>query len=315
MALVKKKEKLDVVFDWKPLYKIVNETYFSKYRKAVYTPKDHGSAIIELVRKIKRYFAPEATDEILNEFRPLLCVHDHLLFKAQGFLSVLLPTTTPRAIAWMDEMMTVWDWVGLYPTWDQSFMVLFGSLAEDQCGKIDWTPYLPFLFTRMLKACDVPIGNSVESLYDEYPMDECTLLVSFDYSKNLVLANCAQLIVWMIHGRAENENGASSATLSHLKKFLQSLASFYHPSNEGSWTSPLADFLLVLCSKFSKRIETENKKEGEYIPNEYRLAPTDCKEFVRIVLPIAMTAMYSKSVQMTTCANHSLKHLACKSNN
>jgi proteasome activator subunit 4 len=262
MALIKRKEKLDIVFDWRPLYKIVNDTYFSKYRKAIYTPKDHGSAIVELVRKIKRYFVPEATDQILAEFRPLLCVHDHLLFKAQGFLCVLLPSTTPRALGWIDEMINIWDWVGLYPTWDQSFMVLFGALAEDQCGKIDWTPYLPFLFTRMLKACDVPIGNSLESMYDEYPMDECTLLVSFDYSKNLVLANCAQLIVWMIKGREDRDmvNGDVSQdshhhTLAHLKKFLQSLASFYHPSNEGAWTSPLADFLLVLCSKFSRRIE------------------------------------------------------------
>jgi hypothetical protein len=34
------------------------------------------------------------------------------------------------------------------------------------------------------------------------------------------------------------------------------------------------------------------------------------KEFVQIVLPVAMKAMYSKSSQMTSCANHSLKFMA-----
>ncbi len=39
--LIKKKEKLDIVFDWRPLYKILDKTYFPKFRKAFYTPKEY----------------------------------------------------------------------------------------------------------------------------------------------------------------------------------------------------------------------------------------------------------------------------------
>lgn len=34
------KEKLDVTFAWKPLYKLLDDTYFAKYRRITYTPRE-----------------------------------------------------------------------------------------------------------------------------------------------------------------------------------------------------------------------------------------------------------------------------------
>lgn len=61
------------------------------------------------------------------------------------------------------------------------------------------------------------------------------------------MASCAKLIVWLL-------SPGSKASL-YLKKLLKSVESYYHPSNDGSWTTHLSDFLLVLCARFAKRLQ------------------------------------------------------------
>lgn len=119
----------------------------------------HGNAIVGLIKKLKRYFPKSATNEILEEFRPIMCFHDHLLFKAQGFLCLFLPTNT-GTIEWLDEIMTYWSGIGMYPTYDQGFISLLASAAEDCAGNINWEPYLPLIFTKIL----ICLGNFNENL-------------------------------------------------------------------------------------------------------------------------------------------------------
>ncbi|KAG2394162.1 hypothetical protein C9374_003926 [Naegleria lovaniensis] len=329
-SLLKKSELLDVTFDWKVVYDIIDKTYFTKFRNALYSPREHGAALVDLIRKLKRYFTEDSTYEMLKFFRPMLCINDHKIFQAQAFLSIMLPTKLEGPTSkdpltfkknhydqWVDEFFGIWDWIGLYPTWDLSFFTLFANLAQDQAGYVDWEPYTLFIFTKTMKCFDLPIGNTpVASNYEEYPNDELNLLTPFDIAKNLLLANAAKLIVWMISKK--------SNALKLLNQLIKSVSNFFQPSNEGQWTSKCADFLLILCTKFGKRLDIERGMKGfteetysasknggyQWIPEEYRLTEDDCKEFVSIVQPLAMTSLFSKSNQMTTCANHSLKHLA-----
>lgn len=125
-------------------------------------------------------------------------------------------------------------------------MTLIAEIAEEQVGKIDWEPYMPFIFSRLLYAFDVPVGNLPSYIYDEYPMAECSLFASFEYAKNLVVAHTAKFIIWTL--------SPEGTTMDRLKKLLRSTESYYHPSNEGSWTGPIGDFLLVLCSIFGNRL-------------------------------------------------------------
>jgi len=327
-SLLKKNETLKITFDWKVLYDILDKTYFSKFRIAAYSPREHGSSLVDLIRKLKRYFSNDSTEELLAFFRPFMCITDHKIFKAQAFLSIMLPTRLDLADnrdtfkinhyeKWVDEFFGMWDWIGLYPTWDLSFFILFANLAQDQAGYIDWEPYMEFLFTKIMKCFDLPVGNTpLPSSYEEYPSDELNLITPFDIAKNLLLANSAKLIVWML--------SKNNSAMKLLKQLIKSISNFFQPSNEGQWTTKCADFLLILCTKFGKRLDIERGMKGKtfenyersknsgypWIPEEFRLSEEQCVEFVRIVQPLAMTSLFSKSSQMTTCANHSLKHLA-----
>jgi hypothetical protein len=94
-------------------------------------------------------------------------------------------------------------------------------------------------------------------------MDECTLFCPFDEVKGQLISDMARIIIWMI-----NKN---NQTLKHLKELFQSIETFYHPSNEGSWTGPLSEFLLILSNRFSDRYKRENEGDLKDIDKEYHL--------------------------------------------
>lgn len=209
---------------------------------------------------------------------------------------MFLPTNTKRS-DWIDECMEMFSWIGLYPTYDQGFTSLFSSLCKESLGSLDLEKYLPFLFGKFLKFFDIPIGNSPLNIYDEYPSEECSLFEPFELTKSLLMTDMAKLIVWLFSPKSQS--------FSFFQKLLKSIEFYYHPSNEGTWTQNLGDFLLVLCSKFVKRA----KKEKSMEPKDYHISEKIQKDFVNEILPIVFTAVYSKSSQMTICGNHALKQL------
>lgn len=194
--------------------------------------------------------------------------------------------------------MEMFSWVGLYPTYDCGFTSLFSSLCKESKGSLNFEKHLNFLFSKFLKFFDIPIGNSPQNIYEEFPAEECSLFLSFELSKSLLMTDMAKLIVWLISPKSE--------TFGYFQKLLKSIEFYFHPSNEGPWTQHLGDFLLILCNKFVKRVKKEKameKKEDYHITEEIQ------KNFVKEILPIVFTSVYSKSPQMTVCGNHSLKHL------
>ncbi|CAG14419.1 unnamed protein product, partial [Tetraodon nigroviridis] len=40
----------------------------------------------------------------------------------------------------------------------QHLVNLFARLANDNIGYVDWTPYLPTIFTRILRSLNLPVG-------------------------------------------------------------------------------------------------------------------------------------------------------------
>lgn len=311
-SLIKHKENLDLIVPWRPFAKILEDVYFSKYRRVVYTPKSHSQSITSLIKKIRRYFPSGTIQELLETYRPLFCLHDHLLFKAQGFVCLFLPTNH-RESFWLPEIVNIWKWIGLYPSWDSQFFLLLSNTAEMCIGQIDWNPYLDFIFQKIIVAFGLPIGNSAQ-LYDEFPMEECNVFVSFDFSKDLVSQHAATFIIWTFGSK-------NFQSFSYLKRLIKSIESFSHPSNEGEWSEQLAGFLLELTTQFAKRCQLEfNQREKpvtdiplcsvkKVVREEYMLSEDFQKEFVELLYPILLKAMYSKSHHMQACANHSLKQL------
>jgi len=295
------KETLNVTFDWKLIHQVLEKYYFRQFRSLLYAPPhSHANALVKLASAIRRYYGPNATDEIWATFRPLMCPNDHKIHEAQGFLCLFMPTDKDR-FEWIEEILAMWEWIENNPLWDKNFILLLSRLAHDGAEKIDWTPYLPIIFTRILRVFDLPVGGPISN-YDKYPMQNCDIFCDFSACKAYMVDEAAYLVVNMI-------SPLSKEPVNYLRKLLKSVESFYHPSNIGSWSMGLAKFLNALASLFAQRLRREASAHCK-TPQSFRLTSACCEELVNMILPLALTAMYSKSPQTIMLATLSLKHLA-----
>uniref|UniRef100_A0A8C1Y770 Proteasome activator subunit 4b n=1 Tax=Cyprinus carpio TaxID=7962 RepID=A0A8C1Y770_CYPCA len=169
--LLKKKELLsqhDLELPWRPLYDLYESILYSKteHLGLNWFPNSVENVLKTLVKSCRLYFPESATQEMLDEWRPLLCPFDVTMQKAIGYFELFLPTIMPPEQhhkgfkLWFDEMMDLWVSVQNLPAWEGNLVNLFARLANDNIGYVNWDPYIPKIFTRILRSFNLPVGTS-----------------------------------------------------------------------------------------------------------------------------------------------------------
>ncbi|XP_029377126.1 proteasome activator complex subunit 4A isoform X3 [Echeneis naucrates] len=171
--LLKKRELLsrdDLELPWRPLYELHDRILFSKTEHLGLnwfpnSPRPRSSTKLIMLKLVQRcsvegvlktlvkscrpYFLESATQEMLDEWRPLLCPFDVTMQRAISYFELFLPTTLPPELhhkgfkLWFDEMISLWVSVQNLPSWEVHLVSLFARLANDNIGYIDWDPYIP----------------------------------------------------------------------------------------------------------------------------------------------------------------------------
>uniref|UniRef100_A0A8C8I162 Uncharacterized protein n=1 Tax=Oncorhynchus tshawytscha TaxID=74940 RepID=A0A8C8I162_ONCTS len=152
--LLKKRELLsreDLELPWRPLYELQDRILYSKteHLGLNWFPNSVENVLKTLVRSCRPYFPETATQEMLEEWRPLLCPFDVTMQRAIGYFELFLPTTLPPELhhkgfkLWFDELISLWVAVQNLPGWEVHLVNLFARLANDNIGYIDWDPYIP----------------------------------------------------------------------------------------------------------------------------------------------------------------------------
>ncbi|PKU42955.1 proteasome activator complex subunit 4 [Limosa lapponica baueri] len=169
--LLKKKELLsrdDLELPWRPLYDMLERILYSKteHLGLNWFPTSVESVLKTLVKSCRPYFPEDATAEMLDEWRPLMCPFDVTMQKAITYFELFLPTTLPPELhqkgfkLWFDEFIGLWVSVQNLPQWEGHLVNLFARLATDNIGYIDWDPYVPKIFTRILRSLNLPVGSN-----------------------------------------------------------------------------------------------------------------------------------------------------------
>ena len=147
----------------------------------------HAVVILWLVQYARRYFAEEATAELLRLFRPQLTPGNSQIYIAHCYVVRFMPTNRPALIAaWLPDVISTWAWVQHVPDWDTQWLTFMaryvplsetgvplaalltkvrsplplGRVAEDNVGNVDWTPYLGFIFSIILQSFGVSVGSN-----------------------------------------------------------------------------------------------------------------------------------------------------------
>uniref|UniRef100_A0A3B5LCD9 Proteasome activator Blm10 mid region domain-containing protein n=1 Tax=Xiphophorus couchianus TaxID=32473 RepID=A0A3B5LCD9_9TELE len=302
IQLLKKKELLsrdDLQLPWRPLYELYERLIYSKteHLGLVWFPNSVDHILKALIKSCRLYFPASSTKEMLDEWRPLLCVFDVVMQKAISNMELFLPTIMPPEEhsqgfqLWFDELMNLWMSVQNQPTWEGHLVNLFARLANDNIGYVDWTPYIPTIFTRILRSLNLPVGVS-QVVAPRY------LINSYDIG---------YLVLWI----TALLGGPGNPAQKELTCLFNSIASFFHPSNHGRWQSRLMRLLQRLPASVVRRVHRERYAESSWItlvPECQKLTDADLQEFTRSLTGAALLAMFSKTG--STDAAYALQNLA-----
>ncbi|XP_042364278.1 proteasome activator complex subunit 4B [Plectropomus leopardus] len=302
IQLLKKKELLsrdDLQLPWRPLYDLYERVVYSKteHLGLIWFPNSVDHILKALIKSCRLYFPASSTKEMLDEWRPLLCVFDMVMQKAVSNMELFLPTIMPPEehsqgfLLWFDELMSLWTSVQNQPSWEGHLVNLFARLANDNIGYVDWTPYIPTIFTRILRSLNLPVGVS-QMVAPRY------LTNSYDIG---------HLVLWI----TALLGGPGNPAQKKLTCLFSSIASFYHPSNHGRWQSRLMRLLQRLPASVVRRVHRERHAAPSWItlvPECQRLTDEDLQEFTRSLSGAALLAMFSKSG--STDAAYTLQNLA-----
>uniref|UniRef100_A0A3Q3FX53 Proteasome activator Blm10 mid region domain-containing protein n=1 Tax=Kryptolebias marmoratus TaxID=37003 RepID=A0A3Q3FX53_KRYMA len=270
IQLLKKKELLsrdDLQLPWRPLYNLYERVVYSKteHLGLIWFPNSVDHVLKALIRSCRLYFPASSTEEMLDEWRPLLCVFDGVMQKAISNMELFLPTIlSPEE---HEQVLLFFHLVNL-----------FARLANDNIGYVDWTPYIPTIFTRILRSFNLPVG--------------VCQMVAPRYLTNSYDVGYVVLWITALLG------GPGNPAQKELTCLFSSIASFYHPSNHGRWQARLMRLLQRLPASVVRRVHRERYAPPSWItavPEGQRLTDADLQEFTRSLRGAALLAMFSKT--------------------
>lgn len=153
----------DLLLDWKPLYELYERNLYSS--KVNFMPEGFDTTLKSLIRASRVYFPTESTQDMLDQFRPYLCPFDISMSKGLLYMELFLPTVgrpedqNKGFKLWLEELMGIWDSNPNSPSWEQNLIWLFARLSHDCIGQIDWSPWIPKIFTHLLKSFNLQGGT------------------------------------------------------------------------------------------------------------------------------------------------------------
>eukprot|EP00094_Tigriopus_californicus_P000230 TCALIF_00223-PA protein Name:"Similar to psme4 Proteasome activator complex subunit 4 (Xenopus laevis)" AED:0.06 eAED:0.06 QI:66/0.84/0.71/1/0.84/0.85/14/306/1826 len=285
--LLRRKELIprsELTLDWRPYYDLYERIMFSPFEPVglVLNPSSVGKNLRSLNRLVRAYFPPEATAQILIEIRPLMCPYDVTMGKAMAYAEMFLPSYDVQAIAdqtyrlWFDEFMRFWDACHNSPPWESSLMALFARLAENNIGQINWEPYIPLIFTRIMHGFNLPVTYKSTSVGGKPQMSDMTTIVR-----------------WIV-----STMGPQSSSQRHLRQMVLAIETYYNAANCGRHSAKLIDFLWKLAQAFVRRIHRERYakvKWGMEVAEEHKLSDEAITDFVTCLKPIALANLYSRT--------------------
>ncbi|XP_061914340.1 proteasome activator complex subunit 4A [Entelurus aequoreus] len=300
--LLKKRELLsrdDLELPWRPLYDLHDRILFSKteHLGLNWFPNSVEGVLKTLIKSCRPYFPESATQEMLDEWRPLFCPFDVTMQRAISYFELFLPTTLPPELhhkgfkLWFEELINLWVSVQNLPSWELHLVNLFARLANDNIGYIDWDSYIPKIFTRILRSLNLPVGTS-QMMVPRYVTN------AYDIG---------HVVLWI----SSLLGGPSKQTQAQLTGLFNSITSFFHPSNHGRWLMKLMKLLQRLPASVVRRVHRERYRKPSWltpIPDTHKLTEEDITNFVESMMQPVLLAMFSKTGSLD--AAQALQNLA-----
>uniref|UniRef100_A0A6G1SBV8 Proteasome activator complex subunit 4 n=2 Tax=Aceria tosichella TaxID=561515 RepID=A0A6G1SBV8_9ACAR len=275
----------ELQFDWRQLYEAYERLLFSETESLGlrFVPETLELNLSQAIVLARPHFSLNATQEMLDEWRPMLCPFSASIQRAITYFNLFLPTTLPPEHhdkgfkLWFDEVLQLWlSGKVNVATYESKLTLLLSRLASDCLGFIDWEPYMPRIFNHIKSSL-----NLSRAMGRNHPRRNDSI-------------DIGPYVQWMVYMISEN-----TSCLDHIAKLFKAIESFYHPSNtDRRWHSKLQQFLYKLPAYYVKRIYRERFKKNIWskrLPESYRLTDASTSRFVDALLPVVLTSMFNQA--------------------
>eukprot|EP00462_Mataza_sp_D1_P017942 CAMPEP_0175135236 /NCGR_PEP_ID=MMETSP0087-20121206/8608_1 /TAXON_ID=136419 /ORGANISM="Unknown Unknown, Strain D1" /LENGTH=1563 /DNA_ID=CAMNT_0016417859 /DNA_START=35 /DNA_END=4722 /DNA_ORIENTATION=- len=303
--LLKREKRLKVTIPWRPLYeKLLRFFFVGAHQLPEATPsikQTLGSCLTRLIKRARKYFPPEAAEEILLEFMPNLCPLDEAYFKNQSLLCIFLPATKKTSATLKERVPEILKAMSLVDKCSESTLCWFKLICRMAKYDLDsWAGHVSTLLTVFLQQLKLPIGKSKSSIPSFAWNNHYTFLLMNNRSTTDELCVAVgKLVVFTLN--------KDSKTLQTFEALLDSMYTFFHPSNHGGWSVSLGT-LLMSCSYFYvERLRKEDTNAESLTHSADQFLDRNDTAFAAILQKFAMLQLYSKSRQAVSMAITVLK--------
>lgn len=328
MVLTKRKHYLrpgkDLILDWRPLFKEIKVFVLPSESSTqnTYSSKRNIRTLTKLCTFAQLFFDPREIPAMLEEFLPYYSMSfSEQAFVVFGLFNLMLPTAAPPADDpklqpqyYLPTFFHLWSTINRSMGTDMRMLDIFSRQARDCLG----AEHIPFgasgifteeqssiIFTAILRLLEIPVGQATTPYSPLVDLGAGVgIYLDRDPRKHPVSHSIARWIVMSLSPQCL-EAGNEKSVLHRLEALIQGIETFFHPSNQGSWTKSLAQLVYYLADFFVMRWNRE--QSGEYeIPENRKLNEAVKRRFVLCLRDVVFMGIYAKS---GTAMNYSLSTL------
>ncbi|EHL00675.1 putative proteasome activator complex subunit 4 [Glarea lozoyensis 74030] len=255
-----------------------------------------------------QYFDASERQAMLDEILPFFSTSEITgAFIVMGALNMLMPThpapNEPGQLQPQDYLPTffhLWSLVNRSKAFDVIFFDIFSRLARDslECEHIEFSEYGIFtkdqsdlIFTALLRLTEIPVGQATSPYCQMVDLGAgLGLYLEKDKKKNPIGYAIARWVVMSLSPSCIDKPGS---ILSNLEGMMESIDTFFHPSNQGNWTDMLAQIVFHLVDFFVMRWNKEQSGEMA-TPPERRINAELKRRFVLSLKEVMFMGLFSK---------------------
>lgn len=245
---------------------------------------------------------------MLEEMLPYFSTSDISgAFIVLGSLNLLMPThpapDEPGQLQPQDYLPTffhLWSLVARSKQADICFFDIFSRLARDSLTSkhVQFSEYGIFtkdqsdlIFTALLRLTEIPVGQASSPYSSIIDLGSgLGMYLEKDKRKNPIGYSIARWIGMSLSPACLDKPGS---ILSNLEGMMESIDTFFHPSNQGAWTDMLGSIVFHLVDFFVMRWNREQSGELD-TPPERRINDELKRRFVLSLKEVMFMGLFSK---------------------
>ncbi|KAI2470230.1 hypothetical protein F4781DRAFT_430644 [Annulohypoxylon bovei var. microspora] len=327
VTLIRRKQALkpedDLILDWRPLWKELKALVLPGEAAAHHSSRRRG---VKHLRKLclysQLYFDPRERRAMLEEILPFFSTSDiQNAYIVIGILNILMPTTPapPTELQsqpsdFIPTFFHLWSLMTRSKVVDNAFIDIFSRIAKDYltCRHVPFNEHGVFtreqsdlIFTSILRLTEIPVGQA-NSPYTSLDYSAgMGMFLEKDKKKHPIPYIIAR---WVISSLSPLCLDKSNSILDSLEGLMESVDTFFHPSNQGSWTKMLAQLTYYLSELFVSRWNREQNEEQD-TPAERRINDALKRRFVLSLREVTFMGLFGKSSSITSLYFNSLQNL------